>query len=134
MVVYQFKMRLALQSLLTKALISLIAVQIINLGIDAVEFQPLSHSSSIGEFNYLNSMTEYVSEIIMKHTDAFPEFQQKSSKQNQTMKHLDIKMLQPFISVIAIQRSYSRISFIIPGDEYYYFQFSKEINPPPVWS
>ena len=126
-------MKLALQTLLTKALIAFMALQIINMGIDAVEFQP-NELNIIGEFNYFNSMTEYISEIVFQHKDAFPEFQKKTTKDSQVIKHIDIKIFQAPVVMIDIQTAHTEHNFLFPLDESYSFRFSKEINPPPVWS
>jgi ABC-type polysaccharide/polyol phosphate export permease len=126
-------MKLALRPLLTKALLAFFALQIINMGIDAIEFQPYD-SSAIGEFNYFNSMTEYISEIMLQNKDAFPEFQKKSTKDSQVIKHIDIKIFHAPIASIGIQTFPARNNYIIPLEEDYTYCFSKEINPPPVWS
>lgn len=127
-------MKLAIKHITISFFLVLMSFQILNLSIDSIEFQPLQSASSIGDFNYLNSMTEYVAEIILNQKDAFPEFQKKSSKESQVLKHIDIKLFQPSSVIIVSQHFNSINSFIIPLKESYFFLFSKEINPPPVWS
>ena len=125
-------MKLALKNLLTKALIALIALQIINLGIDAVEFQPLQCSSAIGEFNYFNSMTEYISEILLNHKDAFPEFQQSAASSNaRVIKHLSIKIFGNSFDKTITNFAVCKLPFIVPIKEKYEYLYSNEINPPP---
>ena len=125
-------MQLTLKQIALKIFIALMALQIINLSIDAVEFQPLEAAITIGDFNYLNSMTEYVSEVIMGIKDAFPEFQnQSSSSKSQIVKHLSIKLFEnnSIIQAPAIYRQ--NISYSVPLNESYTYLFLKEINPPP---
>ena len=66
--------RLAVKKISIQLLVAIVAMQIINLSIDAVEFQPIATTVTIEDFNYFNSITEYVSEIVMGNKDAFPEF------------------------------------------------------------
>jgi len=125
-------MKLALKHITTKLFIALIAVQIINLSIDAVEFQPIATIVTIGDFNYLNSITEYVSEIIMGNKDAFPEFQKESaSSKSQIVKHISLKLFtaQNFLPNPAFKEISN--AFIVPLNEQYSYLYFKEINPPP---
>jgi len=108
------------------------AIQIINMSIDAVEFQPIATTVTIGDFNYLNSMTEYVTEIVMGMKDAFPEFQKESSStKSQIVKHISIKLFEnnstPTESVFSIRNN----TFIVPLKESYKYLYLREINPPP---
>ena len=110
------------------------ALQVINLSIDSVDFDPIdSPNTSAFNFNYFNSLIEYVSESIMGHINAFPEFQNESnqSKSQLAGKHISIKLFQmetiipvPFIDNIKIIH-YSN------GDKDYSFLYCKEINQPP---
>lgn len=124
-------MRVVVNHIILRLLLALMAFQIINLSIDAIEFTPIKARYSIGEFNYLNSMTEYVGEVLLGHKDLFPEFLKKSSKESQNIKHIDFKVYQPSRSNF-IEQQYTEVrSFSFPLDESYSFLFSKEINPPP---
>jgi hypothetical protein len=125
-------MQLTLKQIATKIFIALMALQIINLSIDSVEFQPIEAAVTIGDFNYLNSMTEYVSEVIMGMKDAFPEFQnQSSSSKSQIVKHLSIKLFEDNIiittpDIVCLNNSYS-----VPLNESFKYMYLQEINPPP---
>jgi len=125
-------MQLTLKQIATKIFIALMALQIINLSIDAVEFQPIEAAITIGDFNYLNSMTEYVSEVIMGIKDAFPEFQnQSSSSKSQIVKHLSIKLFENNSIVQAPSIFKQNNSYSVPLKEAYNYLFLREINPPP---
>lgn len=115
-----------------KCFIVLIALQILNLGIDAIDFQPLNASSTIGDFNYINSMTEYVTEIVLGHTDAFPEYQKESpSSKSQILKHLSLKLYELKFYTAIVKEFKGNSSYTFPLNEKYNYLFFKEINPPP---
>jgi len=125
-------MQLTLKQIATKIFIALMALQIINLSIDAVEFQPIEAAITIGDFNYLNSITEYVSEVIMGIKDAFPEFQnQSSSSKSQIVKHLTIKLFENNSMLLAPAIIRPDNSYSVPLKESYNYLYLSEINPPP---
>ncbi len=125
-------MTLSIKNIIAKFLVAIIALQIINLSIDSTDFQPISSNITLGDFNYINSLTEYVSEIVLGNKDAFPEYQNESSSSKaQLVKHLSIKLSQPTTVVDIINISEELHSFIVPLNESYSFAFYKEINPPP---
>jgi len=125
-------MQLTLKQIALKIFIALMALQIINLSIDAVEFQPLEAAITIGDFNYLNSMTEYVSEVIMGMKDAFPEFQKESaSSKSQIVKHIAIKLFENNSTAAEPVFSIRNNTFIVPLKESYKYLYFREINPPP---
>ncbi len=108
------------------------AFQILNQSIDAIDFQPIYASNNIGNFNDINSVTEYVSEIILGNTNAFPEFQKApTSKSSHSFKHISLKIYEPRIFTFEPQEYQAIISFAYPLDETYSFLFSKDITPPP---
>jgi len=120
------------KNIIAKFIVAIIALQILNLSIDSVDFQPISANITLGDFNYINSLTEYVSEIILGHKDAFPEYQNEStSSKAQLVKHLSLKLYQPTTSIDIIRISEDAQAFIVPLKEKYSFTFYKEINPPP---
>jgi len=124
-------MKLALKNIGTKFILLLLAVQIFNQSMDAIQFHPFKHPDTISDFNYLNSMVEYITEIIMDHKDAFPEYLKKSSRGSQNVKHIDIKLCQS-PSEPAITKHFDDVtSFGFPLYNSYFYLFSKEINPPP---
>lgn len=126
-------MRISIKNIALQCFLLLMALQILNLGIDAVDFQPLQSTASLGDFNYMNSLTEYVSEIVLGHKDIFPEFQKESpSSKSQCIKHFSIKLCEltiftPLLTVPANNIVYN--SLINEKDTYRYI---KEINHPPL--
>lgn len=130
--IFASQMKKFITNILTKGLIVLIAIQIINLSIDGVDFQPMASKVVIADFNYLNSLTEYVSEIVLGHKDAFPEFQKESSSsKSQIIKHLSLKLFQHENLVNKTSYPVKGTSFIVPLTEDYKFCYFREINPPP---
>lgn len=110
------------------------AMQVLNISVDAIEFHPLitANIDDIGDFNDINSATEYISEILLGKKDIFPEYNKTAdSKQSQSIKHIDIKKYPPFTVSITPPHFKEVISFAYPLDEQYSYLFSKEINPPP---
>jgi len=108
------------------------AIQILNLGIDAIEFQPLQKADSIEDFNYINSMTEYVSEILMGKKDAFPEYQKESSSsKSQMLKHFSFKFCHLNINTSFLKEFKECNVYSVLLNEKNKYLFFKEINPPP---
>ncbi len=106
---------------------------ILNLGIDAIDFQPMQSTASLGDFNYMNSLTEFVSEIVLGHKDVFPEFQKESSSsKSQCIKHFSIKLceLNTFTSLLTIPANNIVYNTLINKKNTYCY--TKEINHPPL--
>lgn len=125
-------MKTVIKTVSIKILIAVIAIQIINLSIDGVDFQPMAARVVIEDFNYLNSMTEYVSEIILGKKDAFPEFQKESSSsKSQIIKYLSLKIPGKPLEGLSNNFTICKSSFIVPLKEKYEYSYFNEINPPP---
>ena len=108
----------------------LIAIQILNLSIDAVDFTPLKCNTGKA-FNYYNSAIEYIAETISQK-NIFPEFPKKPSKESQQFKHIGFKIFQPTNqNQQALAALTPANTFAVLLNEQYRFQFYKEINPPP---
>jgi len=125
-------MKWALKHIILRCFVFLMALQVLNLSIDAVEFHPFISAKTVGNFNYMNSMMEYFSEIVMGHQNAFPEYDQKSTNGSQNIKHIDMKIYKPVdLSFTIIHQHQPVVSYNFPLDESYSYLFAKEINPPP---
>ena len=121
-----------MKQLLLKCLLILIAFQILNQSIDAIEFTPASTGNSIGDFNDINTGVEYFSEVVLGIKNFFPEFQKKqTTKQSQTLKHITIKLFQPTAISILIKSPVSTIVYAYPIDEKHSFLFLKDVTPQP---
>lgn len=111
------------------------ALQILNQSIDAIEFHPmLANNASHNTFNEINTATEYISEVVLGHKDAFPEIAHKLPKQKttQSLKHSTIKIYEPKPFNFTLEQPFvTVVSVAFPLDEKYSFLFSKDITPPP---
>lgn len=109
----------------------LVALQILNMGLFVQDFETLTPSPSISDHNIINSVVEYVSEVVLNKVNAIPENNNKANKDLQAHKHFTVKMIElqkPFINISRITVN-NKIHY--PITENYYYQFCKEINPPP---
>lgn len=125
-------MKYALKNIALKCFLLLMAFQILNQSIDSIDFQPIYASNNIGNFNDINSVTEYISEIIIGKINAFPEFQKvPTSKSSHSFKHISLKIFEARVFTFEPQEYQDIVSFAYPLDETYSFLFSKDITPPP---
>lgn len=127
-------MEILFKKVALNCLLLFMAVRILNQSFDAIYFQPIIINNAIGDFNDINSATEYISEVILGNKDAFPEFQESRSDQHkasQSFKHSNIKVFQPVAVASAPLTYITVLSFTYPLDETYSFLFSKDITPPP---
>ena len=127
-------MGLAIKNISIKLFLLLMAFQVINLSVDSVDFDPIdSPNTSAFNFNYYNSLVEYISESVMGHTNAFPEYQNDSnqSKSQLAGKHISIKLFQieTLIPIPVVDNK--KIIHYPNADKDYTFLYSKEINQPP---
>lgn len=79
----------------------------------------------------MNSLTEFVSEVVLGKVNYFPEFDKKAQKQSQIQKHISIKIINEQFTPITADLFKMESKVTIPykaGDLNEYYQ---EINPPP---
>lgn len=119
---------------IARLLLFTVALQILNLSIYMQDFEPLkTHKHSIGEVNEINSIVEYVAEIVLEHKGALPEYKQQNSDHTalQLHKHAPVKMIT--FDDLQPQRVFNvpKQTYLHPISEVYNFLFFREINPPP---
>jgi hypothetical protein len=95
----------------------LMAVQILNLSVDAIDFKPV-YSVALNESNEINSVVEYISELVLGNTNSFPEPTVKQEHAaGQLHKSINFKLYSPE----AFQRSLTAFSpvqrYAIPMDD-----------------
>lgn len=108
------------------------ALQVLNLGLFVQDFQQLSSSSTtISDNNIINSVFEYVSEVVLKNANAVPESNNNADRNFQANKHFTVKIiqLQDYKIIISPVAVISKQDF--PLTDTYTYLFSSEINPPP---
>lgn len=110
----------------------IVAVQILNLSVYGRDIVETAPSNSIGELNQIDSMIEYVAEIILDHKNAFPEngTHNHQSHTSHQMKHASFSMIS-FRKNTEIKRFCKTVNIHIPSKEDYKYLFAREINPPP---
>ena len=111
----------------------LLALQILNLSFDSIEFQPISNANDLSQFNELNTAIEYVSEIILGYVDAFPEAgndNHSSQKDYSFQKQISIKVYY-FTSPYLQQTIKENVSYNLPVNEKIISSLYKEIIPQP---
>lgn len=112
-----------------RSILFLIALQILNMSIDIPASMP--DNTLAGDFNYIDTYVEYITEVVLKFENAIPESRHRHQKELQLHKHVQvicqsIQVQGPYAvtqgSLIKKYPAYADI--YIPG-------FIKEINPPP---
>lgn len=83
-----------LRKYITHFIVALVALQVLNLGLYAQEFETIPTTND-KQTNIINSVTEYVAEVLMKKKNAFPERRESSNQSNQSSHELLFKF-QPF--------------------------------------
>ena len=110
------------------------ALQVINLSIDSVDFDPVEIADySSFNFNYFNSLIEFVSESVMGYVNAFPEYQNESNQNKSQLsgKHISIKLYQTEVIVYLTQYEIISNNYTTETKDRYQYLFFEEINPPP---
>jgi hypothetical protein len=107
-----------------------VAIQILNVSVYPVICQSSLEEHPMIPLNEMDSIVEYVSEIVLGHKDTFPEYSHKHHKDLQVHKHGSISLYSEefcnYIPAIFKPNSQECLS----PDKYSY-QYYKEINPPP---
>lgn len=113
-----------------KCVTFIVALQILNVSIYAQDVSWLQQEQTLSYNNEINSVAEYIGEVILKHTNAFPEYPNDGHKQMQFSKHIDLNIFvfQPFV-IDASPGTFA--NYLYPHNTDYSFLFFKEINPPP---
>ena len=107
-----------------------IALQILNMSIDAPCAQMQISKGMADNFNYIDTYVEYIAEVILRYENAIPESKDRQQKELQQHKQFEVafQKVSPititFFEVIP-QKIFSNFS------NQYAYQFIKEINPPP---
>ena len=101
------------------------------MGLFVQDFGPLVTSAVSPEINIINTIDEYISEVILDHKDAVPEAKEHSKKDLQVHKHVIVKLIKvsrPLFFCMSENICAPRVSRF--SDKYNY-QFFEDITPPP---
>lgn len=80
-----------LRKYLSNFIVALVALQVLNLGLYAQDFETVSTTND-KQANIINSVTEYVAEVVMQKKNAFPEKKETSNQGG----HEAVYKFQPF--------------------------------------
>ena len=123
-------MKKTFSHIVSRSLLLVIALQIFNLSVNGIDFKPL-YTSNFTEFNDINSITEYISEIVLGHFNAFPEYAKKTQKQSQLQKHISIKIINEVNCYQPTCFEQTRTQYLSPLKDSELDEYNLEINPPP---
>ena len=115
-------------SYITKFILIVVALQLLNLSIYAQDFKILSNNTEAT--NICETVLEYVLEIVLDHKNAIPE-QSQHHKDLHFHKHVSFKAIC-FGVPVTTEHEYSIKKIeIVPLKQIYAYQYLQEINPPP---
>lgn len=123
-------MKSKLLHITSRAILLFLAIQIINLSINSIDFKPFE-TNNLTEFNDINTIAEYVSEIVLGHINSFPEFSTKPQKHSQLQKHFNLKIINDQNHIAIVLPSFIKKDFGTSLKEKYLYEYFQEINPPP---
>jgi hypothetical protein len=108
----------------------IVAIQVINVSVypDLLQWERADHPVTLN--NEMDSIVEYVTEIILGHKDAFPEYAHKHHKDLQQHKHA-ISLYSEEIADNNEPAPFGNDSMKRCSGDQYAYQFYIEINPPP---
>jgi hypothetical protein len=110
----------------------LLALLVMNTGLYAQNFQVATLDGQ--SFNIINSVTEYIAEVILQKQNAFPE-DGKSNPHQQQKHHLHVKA--HVVKEVCENKLTQNIKFtpiaetISSSSAYIYNSYTVEITPPP---
>jgi hypothetical protein len=125
----------AVKTYTIKFITLVLALQILNLSIcggDEDKYSITTYNNNIGESNQIDCLAEYVSEIVLRQLNAFPENGAHNSNSNHSLllKHIPLKVFPNNFS-ISIAKPVSISIIPIPLTEEYKYLFLKEVIPQP---
>lgn len=115
---------------ISRFFILIIALQILNMSIDAPAAQMNIATGESDSFNYIDTFVEYIAEVVLKYDNAIPENQNREHKELQYNKYTEfiVQRYESSVNFMWTENLVNRPRHL--SDEYAY-QFINEINPPP---
>jgi hypothetical protein len=114
----------------SRALVLILAIQFLNLSVNSIDFKPIE-TINLTEFNDINTIAEFVSEIMLGKVNAFPECSNKTQKQSQLQKHISIKIINDQKIIEPEFLMIAKVQFCTALKNKYLYEYFQEINPPP---
>lgn len=120
---------------LLRFVLLIVAIQMLNLSVYARDFVPPAQSNAIGETNQIDSLIEYIAEVVLDYKNAFPEngTHNHQTRTSHQLKHgnISINLLIGVRKNAEIKRYCAITDIHIPSKEDYKSLFEREIVPPP---
>lgn len=110
--------------------ILVIALQILNMSIDAPAAQMNVANGESDSFNYIDTFVEYIAEVVLKYDNAIPENQNREHKELQYNKYTEY-IVQRYESAVNFMWTENLVNRPRHLSDEYAYQFVNEINPPP---
>jgi len=119
---------------ISRIIILIVALQILNTGLFAQDFQVLKKVTSTGEeTNIINSVAEYIGEVVFQKANSFPE--RRNTPHHHQKHHFSVKAqtikliakenyIQPIQSPVVLKTTYESL-------QKPYLNFVRDITPPP---
>ena len=111
-------------------------LQVLNLGLYAQDFENIARDKNGNEPNIINSVTEYIAEVVMHKANAFPEKKESPNQSNSSNSHDTLIKFQPF--KIAIHHCNDKVNLLAQSERKYnsfllsiYTNHSPDIIAPP---
>ena len=114
-----------------RLIIFILALQILNMSIDAPYVQMQSKKANTDNFNYIDTYVEYIAEVILKCNNAIPESGNRERKE--LLQHNQFEIIfqalevQELVTLYIISSATNKSSHT----DNYVYRFIKEIVPPP---
>ena len=121
-----------LRTYLSNFIIAVVALQVLNLGLYAQDFET-APTTNDNQTNIINSVTEYVAEVVMQKKNAFPERKEASNPGG----HETVYKFQPFKIIFSNTQEQQQV-IVNAVTSYNIFSLAPYINcstdiisPPP---
>ena len=116
-----------------KVLLLVMAIQVLNLSVYGRDCEESLQQNSIGEYNQMDSLVEYVAEILLDYKNVFPEngsHNRRSSMPHQ-LKHVTIKMVSLKKRMFEEPCHIAAATAEMLSKEEYKYLYICDITPPP---
>ena len=105
-----------------RLIIYILALQILNMSIDAPSIQMQSNKANIGAFNYIDTYVEYIAEIVLKYHNAIPESGNRERKE--LLQHNQFEIIfqalevQELVTLYIISSANNKSSYVPPPPKF----------------
>lgn len=115
---------------ISRFVVFVLAVQILNMSIDAPNTHTAIDKKTSDKFNYIDTYLEYIAEVLLKYENAIPESKNRQQKELQHHKQCELVFSKITGVTITFFKERTVKQFLNYSDGYT-SHFIKAINPPP---